>query len=234
MKSTQLTHITMLFLLVSALSGCKKDIQEWFKSLYKNKSYVECNINGKYARGEGLRELFDPPGETYMDYSYGDDSSFTFNIEKYVVDKDGEGYKIRISVSQKTLPRLGERYYFKNQIYNDSLYEFEDKCYMASVEVTPYLYECSDTTLIPKNLRKGHIILITDIVQKGYIEFTRIDIDEAIIAGLFEFEAEVTSRNVPQASYKASVTKGRFEGINMERVRKFYITVLFDTVWIKD
>ena len=42
MKSTKLMLITILCLILSSLSGCKKDIVE---SLLKNNSYVECIIN---------------------------------------------------------------------------------------------------------------------------------------------------------------------------------------------
>ena len=79
MKSTKLMLITILCLILSSLSGCKKDIVE---SLLKNNSYVECIINGKCARGEGLRTMFEAPTSFHMNYSYYDDGSFTFNIAK--------------------------------------------------------------------------------------------------------------------------------------------------------
>ena len=41
---------------------------------------------------------------------------------------------------------------------------------------------------------------------------------------------EVTSKRVPQASYKASVTEGKFEGYNIERNRTFYTSGLFDYI----
>ena len=53
MKSTKLMLITILCLILSSLSGCKKDIVE---SLLKNNSYVECIINGKCAPGPFLVE----------------------------------------------------------------------------------------------------------------------------------------------------------------------------------
>ena len=56
--------------------------------------------------------------------------------------------------SLKNITGTGERYYFKKQIDNSGPFEFEDKCYIASIEVIPYLYQCSDTTLIPENIRK--------------------------------------------------------------------------------
>ena len=77
--------ITILCLILSSLSGCKKDIVE---SLLKNNSYVECIINGKCARGEGLRTMFEAPTSFHMNYSYYDDGSFTFNIAKGINDKD--------------------------------------------------------------------------------------------------------------------------------------------------
>ena len=167
--------ITILCLILSSLSGCKKDIVE---SLLKNNSYVECIINGKCARGEGLRTMFEAPTSFHMNYSYYDDGSFTFNIAKGINDKEGGNYRIYISVTQKGLPQLGEKYYFKEHIDNNGPFDFEDECYIASIEVTPYLYQCSDTTLIPKSIRKKKIILKTDIVNKGYIEFTNINVDK--------------------------------------------------------
>lgn len=166
MNSTQLMQITILCLVLSSLSGCKKDIVEL---ILKNNSYVECTINGKYARGEGLRKMFDAPTSFHMNYSYYDDGSFTFNIDKGINDKEGGNYRIHISVTQNTLPQLGVKYYFKKQIDNNDPFDFEDKSYIASIEVIPYLYQCSDTTLIPKNIRKRKIILRTNIVKEGYI-----------------------------------------------------------------
>lgn len=227
MKSTKLMLITILCLILSSLSGCKKDIVE---SLLKNNSYVECIINSKCARGEGLRTMFEAPTSFHMNYSYYDDGSFTFNIAKGINDKEGGNYRIYISVTQKGLPQLGEKYYFKEHIDNNGPFDFEDECYIASIEVTPYLYQCSDTTLIPKSIRKKKIILKTDIVNKGYIEFTNINVDKGEIFGLFNFETEVTSKRVPQASYKASVTEGKFEGYNIERNRTFYTSGLFDYI----
>ena len=227
LKSTKLMLITILCLILSSLSGCKKDIVE---SLLKNNSYVECIINGKCARGEGLRTMFEAPTSFHMNYSYYDDGSFTFNIAKGINDKEGGNYRIYISVTQKGLPQLGEKYYFKEHIDNNGPFDFEDECYIASIEVTPYLYQCSDTTLIPKSIRKKKIILKTDIVNKGYIEFTNINVDKGEIFGLFNFETEVTSKRVPQASYKASVTEGKFEGYNIERNRTFYTSGLFDYI----
>lgn len=77
---------------------------------------------------------------------------------------------------------------------------------------------------------KKKIILKTDIVQEGYIEFTKIDIDKGEISGLFNFKAEVTSKCVPQASYKAIIKEGKFEGYNLERSRTFYTPGLFDYI----
>ena len=91
MKSTKLMLITILCLILSSLSGCKKDIVE---SLLKNNSYVECIINGKCARGEGLRTMFEAPTSFHMNYSYYDDGSFTFNIAKGINDKEGGNYRI--------------------------------------------------------------------------------------------------------------------------------------------
>lgn len=227
MKTIQLMYITILYLILFSLSSCKKDIGE---SLFENKSYVECNINGKYARGEGLRKMFEAPTSFHMNYSYYDDGSFTFNIAKGINDKEGGNYRIYISVTQDKLPQLNEKYYFKEKIDNNGPFDFEDKCYIASIEVIPYLYQCSDTTLIPESIRKKKIILKTDVVKEGHIEFTKIDIDKGEISGVFRFEAEVTSKRIPQASYKASITEGKFEGFNIERNRTFYTSGLFDYI----
>ena len=113
--------ITILCLILSSLSGCKKDIVE---SLLKNNSYVECIINGKCARGEGLRTMFEAPTSFHMNYSYYDDGSFTFNIAKGINDKEGGNYRIYISVTQKGLPQLGEKYYFKEHIDNNGPFDF--------------------------------------------------------------------------------------------------------------
>lgn len=220
-------HITILYLLLHSLISCKKDVVE---SIFKNKSYVECTINGKYAKGEGLRKMFEAPTSFHMNYSYYDDESFTFNIAKGINDIEGGNYRLYISVTQKSLPELGKQYYFKKQIDNNGPFEFENECYIASLEVIPYLYQCSDTTLIPESIRKKKIILKTDIIKSGYIEFTNIDIDKGEISGLFQFEAEVISKRVPQASYKALVRDGKFEGYNIERNRTFYIPGLFDYI----
>ena len=56
------------------------------------------------------------------------------------------------------------------------------------------------------------------------------NVDKGEIFGLFNFETEVTSKRVPQASYKASVTEGKFEGYNIERNRTFYTSGLFDYI----
>ena len=103
MKSTKLMLITILCLILSSLSGCKKDIVE---SLLKNNSYVECIINGKCARGEGLRTMFEAPTSFHMNYSYYDDGSFTFNIAKGINDKEGGNYRIYICLADRFIAWL--------------------------------------------------------------------------------------------------------------------------------
>lgn len=228
MDSTRLIHILIAYLVLFSFISCKK---EKLESLFKNKSFIECNINGKFVRGEGLRKAFDAPSNFHMNYSYDEDETFTFNINKSVQDKEGWDYRVYLSVTQKALPQLGERYYFKKQIDNNGPFIFEDKCYIASIEVTPFLYQCADTSLLPREIRKKRIVLKTNIVKSGYIEFTKIDIDKGEIFGLFSFEAKGTSLQVPEASYNAVVTEGKFEGYHIERDRTFYTPGLFDIIF---
>ena len=101
-----------------------------------------------------------------MNYSYYDDGSFTFNIDKGVNDKEGGNYRIYISVTQKTLPELGERYYFKKQIDNSGPFEFEDKCYIASIEVFRICINVRHNTY-PRKYQEEEIILKTDVVKRG-------------------------------------------------------------------
>ena len=97
--------------------------------------------------------------------------------------------------------------------------------------MTPFLYQCADTSLLPREIRKKRIVLKTNIVKSGYIEFTKIDIDKGAIFGLFSFEAKGTSLQVPEASYNAVVTEGKFEGYHIERDRTFYTPGLFDIIF---
>lgn len=87
-KKTRILFYLLIYpLIVCSFTGCKKDVVD---SLFKNNSYIECNINGKNARGEGLRKMFEAPTNFHMNYSYYDDGSFTFNIDKGVNDKEEE------------------------------------------------------------------------------------------------------------------------------------------------
>lgn len=228
MKSRTSIFISVSFLIISTFCSCKKGILD---SLFKNDSFIECKINGKYAKGEGLRRAFSAPSEFHMNYSYYEDDTFTFNIAKAVNDKDGGNYKIYISFVQKSLPEIGERYYFEEQVDNDTVVEFIDKYYVASIGVKPYFYQCADTLTLPETIRKNRIVLRTDIIKSGYIEFTTIDIEKGDICGIFNFEAEGTSKRVPQASYKASVTEGKFEGYHIERDRTYYNGGLYDIIF---
>ena len=91
--------------------------------------------------------------------------SFTFNIAKGINDKEGGNYRIYISVTQKGLPQLGEKYYFKEHIDNNGPFDFEDECYIASIEVTPYLYQCSDIPSVTDALYEacGTRLLVTSV-----------------------------------------------------------------------
>ena len=192
---------------------------------------MECYINGEFVRGEGLRKAFEVPATFHMNYEYTSrDNIFTFNISKFLDSKNNKQYDLKISFAQKTLPIIGEKYYFRKEVDNSKIYGFEDKFYVATIGAEPYLYQCVDTSLIPKEIRKKSITLRTNITTSGYIEFTKIDINKRNISGLFEFEASAASQHIPEATYKVSVTNGRFEGRSIERDRTYYgKEFLFDT-----
>ena len=219
MKSKYFVIILIVFL-TTTFSQCDKDS---FGERFKNKSFVECYINGELVRGEGLRKAFEAPATFHMNYEYTSrDDIFTFNISKYLKAKDGTRFELELSFAQKTLPIIGEKYYFRKEVDNDKVYGFEDKFYVVTIGIRPYLYQCADTSLIPKEIRKKAITLRTNITTSGYIEFTKIDINKRNISGLFEFEASGASILVPEATYKASVTQGKFEGRSIERERTYY------------
>ncbi|WP_077155094.1 hypothetical protein [Bacteroides bouchesdurhonensis] len=227
MKSKYFVIILIVFLTIT-FSQCDKDR---FGERFKNKSFVECYINGELVRGEGLRKAFEVPATFHMNYEYTSrDNIFTFNISKFLDSKNNKQYDLKISFAQKTLPIIGEKYYFRKEVDNSKIYGFEDKFYVATIGAEPYLYQCVDTSLIPKEIRKKSITLRTNITTSGYIEFTKIDINKRNISGLFEFEASAASQHIPEATYKVSVTNGRFEGRSIERDRTYYgKEFLFDT-----
>ena len=227
MKSKYSVIILIVFL-TTTFSQCDKDS---FGERFKNKSFVECYINGELVRGEGLRKAFEVPATFHMNYEYTSrDNIFTFNISKFLDSKNNKQYDLKISFAQKTLPIIGEKYYFRKEVDNSKIYGFEDKFYVATIGAEPYLYQCVDTSLIPKEIRKKSITLRTNITTSGYIEFTKIDINKRNISGLFEFEASAASQHIPEATYKVSVTNGRFEGRSIERDRTYYgKEFLFDT-----
>ena len=219
MKSKYFVIILIVFL-TTTFSQCDKDS---FGERFKNKSFVECYINGEFVRGEGLRKAFEVPATFHMNYEYTSrDNIFTFNISKFLDSKNNKQYDLKISFAQKTLPIIGEKYYFRKEVDNSKIYGFEDKFYVATIGAEPYLYQCVDTSLIPKEIRKKSITLRTNITTSGYIEFTKIDINKRNISGLFEFEASAASILIPEVTYKVSVTNGRFEGRSIERERTYY------------
>ena len=219
MKSKYFVIILIVFLTIT-FSQCDKDR---FGERFKNKSFVECYINGEFVRGEGLRKAFEVPATFHMNYEYTSrDNIFTFNISKFLDSKNNKQYDLKISFAQKTLPIIGEKYYFRKEVDNSKIYGFEDKFYVATIGAEPYLYQCVDTSLIPKEIRKKSITLRTNITTSGYIEFTKIDINKRDISGLFEFEASAASILIPEVTYKVSVTNGRFEGRSIERERTYY------------
>ena len=210
----------LIIFFTTTFSKCEK---EAYDELFKNKSFVECYINGEFVRGEGLRKAFEAPANFHMNYEYSPkDNIFTFNISKFLDSKNGKQFDLKISFTQKGLPIIGEKYYFRKEVDNDKIYGFEDKFYVATIGAEPYLYQCADTSLIPKEIRKKSITLRTNITTSGYIEFTKIDINKRNISGLFEFEASAASILIPEATYKVSVTNGKFEGRSLERERTYY------------
>ena len=212
--------VPLLLVLSTFFWSCDKDF-------FKNKSFVECNINNTYVRGEGLRGLFEPFVSFHMNYSYNEKDTFTFNIDKQISDGNNKSYNLMISISQNTLPAIGRKYYFKHQVNNDTASVYiEDFC-VASIQSYPYLSECADTSLVPKEIRKKRIA-IRSSKTNGFIEFSKLDILNGDISGVFEFEAEGASRIIQQASHRVSVTNGRFEGYHLERNRTFYTTGLSD------
>lgn len=227
MKSKYSIFILIIFF-TTTFSKCEKEVHD---EVFKNKSFVECYINGEFLRSEGLRKAFEVPPTFHMNYSYSTkDDIFTFNISKFLDSKNGKQFDLKISFAQKTLPIIGEKYYFKKEVDNNKVYAFEDKLYVATVGVEPYLYQCADTSLIPKEIRKKSITLRTNTTTSGYIEFTKIDINKNEISGLFEFEASGASKLVPEATYKASVTNGKFEALLVEKERTYYgKNFLFDS-----
>ena len=219
MKSKYFVIILIVFL-TTTFSQCDKDS---FGERFKNKSFVECYINGELVRGEGLRKAFEVPATFHMNYEYTSrDDIFTFNISKYLKAKDGTRFELELSFAQKTLPIIGEKYYFRKEVDNTKIYDFEDKFYVVSIGVRPFLYQCADTSLIPKEIRKSVITMRTNLTSSGYIKFTEIDINKKNISGQFEFEASAASILVPEATYKVSVANGKFEGRSIERERTYY------------
>lgn len=218
----------LIIFFTTTFSKCEK---EAYDELFKNKSFVECYINGEFVRSEGLSKAFEVPPTFHMNYSYSSkDDIFTFNISKYMDSKDGKRFDLKISFAQKKLPIIGEKYYFRKEVDNIKIYGFEDDFYVATVGADPYLYQCADTSLIPKEIRKKRITLRTNTTTSGYIEFTKIDVNKNELAGLFEFEASGVSKDVPEATYKASVTNGKFEALLVEKDRTYYgKEFLFDT-----
>lgn len=59
--------------------------------------------------------MFEAPTNFHMNYSYYDDGSFTFNIDKGVNDKEGGNYRIYISVTQKHYRNWGNDIISRNK-----------------------------------------------------------------------------------------------------------------------
>lgn len=218
MKKT--TTILLFMALFSVVSSCKKDL---FEILFpKNKSFVECMINGKKASGEGLRRAFEPEVNFHINYYYNEKDSFTFNIAKNIASEDKtKSYNICISICRSSLPAIGERMYFRKNVSDDIPYEFADNSFIATIGLYPYLYEYTDTLKLPELIRKKRLSIRTTKTE-GYIEFTKLDVKNGYIYGKFEFEAEATSKFIEGVNIKTSVKQGRFEGHRLERNKTFY------------
>ena len=118
MKSKYFVIILIVFL-TTTFSQCDKDS---FGERFKNKSFVECYINGELVRGEGLRKAFEVPATFHMNYEYTSrDDIFTFNISKYLKAKDGTRFELELSFAQKSLPIIGEKYYFRKEVDNTKI-----------------------------------------------------------------------------------------------------------------
>ncbi|WP_052332499.1 hypothetical protein [Bacteroides neonati] len=215
-KTYSLYGIAILFVLTS----CKKDL---FEILFpKNKSFVECMVNGERAYGEGLRGPFEPYVNFHMNYYYNKKDTFTFNIEKYIFLEDNKRYLISLSVCRKSLPAIGEKMYFSKNVYSNKDYMFEDNSFIAAIESYPYLYECTDTLKLPESIRKKRLSIRTTKATDGYIEFTKLDIVNGHIYGKFEFAAEATSEIIDGVIIASSVKQGHFEGYHLECDKTFY------------
>lgn len=222
------TYYFYAIIMSSSLTSCKKDISDIL--FPKNKSFVECTINGKRVYGEGVRNTFEPQTTFHMNY-YSDKDAFTFNIAKNIYSEDKtERYNIMISVCLSDLPIIGERMYFKKSVDNDMVYEFEDNSFIASIESYPYLYECTDTLKLPEPIRKKRLS-IRSTKTDGYIEFTKLDVAGGYISGKFEFEAEAKSKIIDGVIIKISAKQGTFEGYNLERDKTFYTPGLPETLF---
>lgn len=214
--------------MLSTLTSCKKDLNEIL--FPKNKSFVECMVDGRRIYGEGLRNPFEPQTTFHMNY-YNDKDAFTFNIAKNIHSEDKtKSYNIMISVCMNSLPDIGKRMYFRESVDNDIVYEFEDNSFIATIESYPYLYECTDTLKLPEPIRKKRLSIRTTKAE-GYIEFTKLDVAGGYISGKFEFEAEATSKIIDGVIIKTSVKQGTFEGYKLERSKTFYTPGLPETLF---
>lgn len=218
------------YLIIFLFTSCKKNIIEIFPP---NKSFVECVINGQKVRGEGIKNLFEQVDNAHMNYYYNDKDTFTFNIDKIVgvssVEKDKRNYNICISVCLNTLPVLGRKYHLSEYGNKQIPYEFIDNSFLAKINLFPYIYEYADTLDLPKEIRKKQLSIVTDKAD-GYIEFTKIDVENRNISGKFEFEAEATSKYLPNVLIKLFVKEGIFEGYHLPYNKIFYSSELPETV----
>lgn len=212
---TKLSLCGTVILILISLSACKKDLMEW---LFDDGSFIECNVNGTYAKKEGtVNSMFENP-ELYMHYFYNGKDTFSFNLSKKVI-ANHKAYEITLFFSKNSLPVIGEAYQFREKLDNDSFYGYRDQFYAAAVRANLFFYECADTTLLPVDIRKKKIMLRTNIVTEGSLTFTKVDVEKGDINGLFQFEAKGISKRVPAASFEVSVTNGRFEcyGVTLSR-----------------
>lgn len=109
---------------------------------------------------------------------------------------------------------MGEKYPFV--IYDD--FQEETDSIHARVAVYPYWWECMDTTLLPKEIRKKRAPIGTNPTNAtGYIEFTKLGIEKKEISGNFCIKAEGEQELYPEIKLKVNIQNGHFEGLNMTR-----------------
>ena len=232
----KILFIIMAVMITLGLSSCKKDFME---RLLDDGTFVECNVNGVFAKEKGQRNSILEDPELYMSYFYNNRDTFTFRVSRRVLGENNQAYDIALAVAKTFLPVVGKQYDLQGIVDNERLpHVFHDSGYQdgfsfASVGIEPYIYEYADTALLPVDVRKRRIMLRTNVVLKGSITFTKLDIENGDINGVFEYEAQGTSTRVPAISYEMSITNGQFEchGMTRSKYPAYYSFGLCDIIY---